>query len=66
MNRELWVSGLSFVATLVVLALQLLPVSPELVPWLTWAVAAINAALGIFFGVSGFKARAAAKAKAAK
>jgi hypothetical protein len=61
-NPQLWVSLLSFLATLIVLALQLLPVPPDLVPWLTWAVAAINAALTVFFGVTGYRARAAAKA----
>ena len=63
MNKELWIALLTFVATVITLASQMLPIPPELVPWLIFAVAVINAALAIFFGVTGFRARQAAKAK---
>ena len=62
MNQQLWVSLLTFLAGVAALASQMLPVPTELVPWLTFGVAVINLALGVFFGVTGFRARAAAKA----
>lgn len=62
MTKELWVSLLTFVAGVLALATQLLPVPPDLIPWLTFAIAVINLGLSVFFGVAGFRARAAAKA----
>ncbi len=64
MNKELWIAVLTFLAAVITLGSQMLPVPPELAPWLLFAVAVINAALAIFFGVAGFRVRAAAKAKA--
>jgi hypothetical protein len=66
MNRELWVSILTFAAMLITLAGQFLAVPPDLEPWLVFSVAVINAALAIFFGVTGIKTRNAAKAARAK
>lgn len=63
MTKELWVALLTFLAAVITLASQMLPVSPELQPWLLFAVAVINTALAIFFGVTGFRARQAARAK---
>jgi hypothetical protein len=66
MNQQLWIMVLTFVAGVLALASQMLPVSPELVPWLAFLVAVINLALAIFFGVTGLRTRAELKAKAAK
>lgn len=65
MTKELWIALLTFLATVLGLATQMLPLPPEVIPWLVFAVAVINAALTVFFGVAGFRARAAAKAKTA-
>lgn len=65
MNRELWVMVLTFLAALItaiITAAQALSIPANLVPWLSLAVVAINLALSIFFGVTGFRLRAAAKA----
>lgn len=66
MNQQLWIAVLTFLAGVVVLASQILPVSPELMPWLTFAVAVINLALSVFFGISGYRVRQAARLKAAQ
>ncbi len=66
MNQQLWVAVLTFLAGVIVLASQLLPVTPELMPWLTFAAAVVNLALAVFFGVQGINVRREAKAKAAK
>lgn len=69
MNKELWIALLTFLATIITLATQTLPIPPETLPWFTFAVLVINAALTIFFGVGGIRiwqanraAKAAAKA----
>jgi ABC-type Na+ efflux pump permease subunit len=62
MTRELWIALLLFLATVITLATQMLPIPANIMPWLIFAVAAINAALTIFFGYAGIKARQAAKA----
>lgn len=62
MNRELWISLLTFVSGVVILAGQVLPLPAEVQPWIAFAVGFINLALTAFFGVTGFKVRAAAKA----
>ena len=62
MNKELWTMVLTFLAGVLALASQMLPVPADLVPWLAFGVAVINLALAIFFGVTGFKVRAAARA----
>ncbi len=61
MNEQLWVAVLTFLAGVIVLASQILPVTPELMPWLTFAVAVINLALAVFFGVQGWRIRSAKK-----
>ena len=63
MNKELWVALLTFLAGSITLASQIAAVPPELVPWLVFAVGVINLALATFFGVTGYKARAAARLK---
>lgn len=55
--------GLTFVGALLTLALQMLPVTPELKPWLAFGAAAVDVALTIFFGRAALKARSAARAK---
>lgn len=57
---------LTFIAGMLALASQMLPVPPELVPWLAFAVAVVNLALAIFFGVTGYQVRKEARLKAAK
>ncbi len=69
MTKEMWVALLTFAAALIVGAMKILPVSPDLVPWLTFVVFGINLALAIFFGVASYrqyKARNAAKVQSAK
>jgi hypothetical protein len=61
MNKELWVSLLTFLAGIIVLAGQMLPVSPDLAPWLAFGAAVINLALATFFGVAGARAAKAAQ-----
>lgn len=61
MTKELWVALLTFVATALTLATQMLPVPESITPFLLYGVAVINAGLAIFFGVTGLRARAAAK-----
>ena len=63
MTKELWIALLNFLAGVILLAMKILPVSPDLALWLTFAVGVINLALAIFFGVAGFKARAAKATK---
>ncbi len=58
---------LNFLAALIVGATKILTIPPDLIPWLTFAVFAINLALAIFFGVPairGLIARSRAKSKA--
>jgi hypothetical protein len=62
MNKELWVMVLTFLAAVIVAATQALPIPADLMPWLSFAVIVINLALSIFFGVTGYRLRAAAKA----
>jgi hypothetical protein len=62
MTKELWIALLQFVSGVVILGGQVLPLPPEVQPWIAFAVGVINLALSAFFGVQGFRARAAAKA----
>jgi hypothetical protein len=64
MNPDLVSMALLFLSGALVLATKLLPVSPELMPWLIYGSAVIDLALGIFYGRSGirkFRASRAAK-----
>lgn len=62
MSKEAWVAVLTFVSALIVAAMKWLPVPPDLIPWLTFAVVAVQLALSIFFGVPAIKGWLAAHA----
>lgn len=62
MNQQLWIALLTFVSGVIILAGQVLPVPATIQPWLAFAVGVVNLALTVFFGVNGFRTRAAAKA----
>ena len=59
MTKELWIALLTFVAAALTLATQMLPVPPNVLPYLLYAVAVINAGLTVFFGYTGIKTRQA-------
>lgn len=66
MTKEMWMTLLTVLATLLTLATQMLPIPQNVTPYLLYAVAAINAILAIVFGVASYrqvKARNAVKAK---
>lgn len=66
MNKELWIALLTFLAGVLALASQMLPIPANVVPWLAFGVAVINLALAVFFGMAGYRVRAEARAKTAK
>ena len=61
MNRDLWIAALLFISFALTLATKALPLSPDIIPYMTYASALIDAALTIFFGYTGVKAVRAAR-----
>ena len=61
MTKELWIALLTFIAAALTLATQMLPIPPNVLPYILYGVAVINAGLAVFFGVTGVRARNAAR-----